>query len=144
MTNQIRRFELLVLRPLQLALLLCVVLTIFGRLWLLLVGSILGLLYLGIVGSQLHVFQSTSQLAEGPLDGRAARIEAETVPAGVKQMLVGHSCTRIGILIGFATALVLWGAFAWRWYFALLVAGVSLIFTGAVLKIVFRTTTSEA
>lgn len=144
MTNQIRRFEVLILRPLQLALLLSAVLTIFRGRWLWLGGCVLGLFYLGIVGSKLHPLQSASELAEGPLEGRAAHIERESLPSGTKQMLVGHACTRIGILVGCATGLVLWAAFAWRWYFAGLIALVAMMFAGAVLKVVFRTTTFEA
>jgi hypothetical protein len=144
MTDQIKRFELLILRPLQIALLLSALVTIIRAQWLWLGCSLLGLFYLGIVGSKLHPLQSASELAEGPVEGRAARIESTLLPPGLKQMLVGHACTRVGILIGLAAGVVLWGALGWRWYFALLVAWFILMFVGATLKVVFGTTTFEA
>ncbi len=143
MTNQIRRFEMVILRPLQLVLLLAAVFTIFRGRWLWLGGSVLALFYLGIVGSKLRPLQSASELAQGPLEGPAARIEADALPSGMKQMLVGHACTRIGILIGFATGLILWTTLAWRWYFAVLIAWIAMMFAGTLLKVVFRTTTIE-
>ena len=144
MADKIRRFEVFILRPLQIAFLVSAVVLLLKTLWLGLVGCVLCSFYLGIIGSKLHPLQSASELAKGPLEGRAARIESELLPAGVKQMLVSHACTRVGILIGLSTAIILWSAFGWRWYFALLVAFVSMILVGAILKVAFRTTTAEA
>jgi len=143
MTNRIRRFEVVILRPLQIAFLISAVILLFKALWLWLVGCALGTFYLGTIGSQLHPLQSASELAEGPLAGRAARIESEALPVSVTQMLVGHACTQVGILIGLSTGIILWGAFGLRWYFALPVTLFSILFAGAILKVVFRTTMAE-
>jgi hypothetical protein len=144
MTDKIKRFEVFILRPLQIAFLISAVVLLLKALWLWLVGCALGIFYLGVIGSNLHPLQSVSELAEGPLEGRAVRIESEVLPAPVKQMLVGYACTRIGLLIGLSTGIILWLAFGWRWYFALLVAWLSILFAGAILKVAFRTTAAEA
>jgi hypothetical protein len=144
MTDKIRRFEVFILRPLQIVFLISAVVLLIKALWLWLVGCALCIFYLGIIGSKLHPLQSASELAEGPLEGRAARIESKLLPAQVKQMLVGHACTRVGILIGLSTGIILWSAFGWRWYFVLIVSWLSLLFAGAILKIAFRTSAAEA
>jgi len=139
MADQSKRFEIVILRPLQILFLVSAIVFLFKGMWLWLVGCALSLLYLGIVGSKLHPLQSASDLAKGSLKGSAARIESELLPTEVKQMLVGHACTRVGILVGFTTGLLSWAALGWRWYFALLVAWFFMLLTGVLLKLVFKT-----
>lgn len=123
MIDQAKRFEIAILRPLQGLLTISGVAFLLRGLWLWLAGCALGLLYLGVIGSELHPLQTASDLSKGPLEGRAARIESDLLPAEAKRMLVGHACTRVAILIGFSTGLVLWLARGWRWYLALLSCG---------------------
>jgi hypothetical protein len=139
MADLAKRFEVVVLRPLQIIFTITAILFLFKGKWWGLSGCVVGLLYLGIVGSKLHPFQSASDLAKGPLNGPAAHLESELPQPEVKQVLIGHACTRIGILIGVATGVVTWAAFGWRWYFVLLVMWVTIMFSGAILKLAFRT-----
>lgn len=139
MADQAKRFEIAVLRPLQLVLLASAVLFLFRGMWWWLAGCLLSVFYLGIVGSKLHPLQSTSDLAQGPTQGTAARLESELLPLSVKQMLVGHACTRVGIFIGFAVGVGSWSALGWRWYFALLLACFGMLVSGALLKLAFKT-----
>ncbi|OIQ80870.1 hypothetical protein GALL_373670 [mine drainage metagenome] len=54
-------------------------------------------------------------------------------------MLVGHACTRTGILLGVSGGVVSWAAFGLSWYFALVVAWFIMFLTGALLKLSFKT-----
>ena len=138
MINQVRQFELAILRPLQLAFFAAAIIAGFTRHWFWLGGCVLAFLYLGTVGSKLHPFQTASELASGPLTNPAADREAALLSPGAKSGLVGVACTRIGILLGFAAGLVFWFALDWRWYFALPAAWLVLMFSGAFLKVAFR------
>lgn len=144
MTSQAKRFEIVILRPLQIVFLISAVAFLFQCMWWWLGGCFLGLLYLGIVGSKLHPLQSATDLAKGPLDGPAAQIESELIPAEPKKMLVGHACTRVGILLGVTTGVVVSLAVGWSWYLALPIALVTMLSTGALLKMAFRTVSYEA
>ena len=139
MTDQAKRFEIAILRPLQIVFLISAVVFLFKGMWWWLVGCVVSLFYLGIVGSKLHPLQSASDLAQGPIQGTNARIEPELRPPAVRQMLVGHACTRVGILIGFAVGVVSWAALGWRWYFALLFGLLGILLSGALLKLTFKT-----
>jgi hypothetical protein len=107
MADQAKRFEIIILRPLFVVFLVSGIAFLFKAWWWWLAGSILGLFYLGIVGSKLHPLQSASDLAEGPLEGASGRIESKLLPPAIKLALVGHACTRVGILIGVTTGVVL-------------------------------------
>ena len=107
--------------------------------WWWLAGCAIGASYLGIVGSKLHPLQSAADLAQGPLEGPAARIESEALPVEVGRMLVGHACTRIGIFLGLVGGVVSWAGFGLSWYFALAVAWLIMLLTGALLKLAFKT-----
>ena len=139
MTDLIKRFEILILRPIYIVFLISVVVFLFKGMWWWLAGCVGGMFYLGIVGSKLHPFQSASELANGPTEGPAAQIESELLPPEVKQMLVSHACTKVGILAGITSGVVLWAALGWRWYFARLVVWFILLLTGALLKLAFKT-----
>jgi hypothetical protein len=138
MADQAKRFEIVILRPLQILFLVSAVVFLFNGMWLWFAGCVLGLIYLGIVGSKLHPLQSASDIAKGPLEGPSAFIESESLPPEVKQALVGHACTRVGILVALTIGMILWAALGWRWYFALLLVWVTILFTGALLKLAFR------
>jgi hypothetical protein len=138
MADQAKRFEIVVLRPLQILFLVSAVVFLFRGMWVWLGACALGFFYLGIVGSKLHPLQSARDLAEGPLEAPSARVESERLPPEVKQMLVGHACTQVGILVGLTVGLVLWAPLGRHWYLTLPLAWVTLVFTGGLLKVAFR------
>jgi len=139
MNDPAKHFEIVILRPLQIIFLVSAAVFLLKGMWVWLAGCAVAVLYLGIVGSKLHPFQSASDLSKGPLQGPAARIESELIPLEVKPILIGHACTRVGILLGFITGVVSWAALGWRWYFAFLVVWVIMLLTGALLKLAFKT-----
>lgn len=129
---------MIVLRPLHvLSVVLAMVFLIKG-LWLYLMASVAALFCLGIIGSKLHPFQSAEELAQGPIEGHAARLEAQQLTQQDEHTLIGPACTRVGILIGFFVGVVLWMGFRLHWYFALGIACVVMLFAGAILKLAFR------
>lgn len=138
MADRAKRFEIVILRPLQILFVVSAVVFLLKGVWLWLAGCALGVSYLGVVGSKLHPLQSASDLAKGPLQGPSGSIESELLPREVKQMLVGHACTRVGILVGLTIGVVLWATLGWRWYFALPVALATMLFSGASLKLAFK------
>ena len=131
MADQAKRFEVTILRPLQVVFLVSAVVLLFKGMWWWLAGCAIGAFYLGIVGSKLHPLQSAADLAQGPIEGPAARIESEVLPVEVGRMLVGHACTRIGIFLGLVGGVVSWAGFGLSWYFALAVAWLIMLLTGA-------------
>ena len=137
MTDPVRSFELYVLRPLQLAILAVALVLGFQGLWLWLLAPVAAIFYLGIIGSKLHPFRNARGLAEGPLEGPTARFERTLVSPGMAASLVGHACTRVGILVALGVGLFLWAALGWRWYLALLASYILLPFVGGSLKAVF-------
>ncbi len=140
MTDQYKRFENIILRPLQIIIfLLSAIIFLVKGMWWWLAGGIVALFYLGIIGSKLHPLQSSSNLAEGPTTNPGSQIESELLPQEVKQMLVGHACTRVGILIGVFAGIASWAFLAWHWYFAFLFALLAMLFSGAILKLLFKT-----
>jgi len=136
--HQTRRFTVAVLRPLQIILLLSGAAFLFESMWWLLGVCILGVFYLGIVGARLHPLQSVTELAEGPLEGEAARIESKLLSPAAQRSLVGRACTQVGILVGLVAGAVAWLGLGWRWYLALIVALVVMLFVGALLKLAFK------
>lgn len=144
MSDQAKRFEISVLRPLQILFLVSAVVFLFKGMWWWLAGCAADMFYLGIVGSKLHPLQTASDLSKGPMEGPAAQIESELLSPEVKQILVGHSCTRVGILLGVTAGVVSWAALGWRWYFSLLVAWFTMVLTGAILKLALKTVQPKA
>lgn len=138
MFNQVRRFEIAVLRPVQLLLLGAAVVMVSRSQWWWLAGCVLGIFYLGIVGSKLHPLQSASDLTKGPLESSEALAESAILSPGDKRWLVGQACTSVAILMGLALFVVLLGALDWRWYWAVLTAWVAMILVVVVLKVVFK------
>jgi hypothetical protein len=137
--DQAKRFEIAILRPLQIVLVVSAVVVVFKGMWWWLAGCGVGALYLGIVGSKLHPLQPASDLAQAPFEGPAARIESEVFPTRVRQVLVGHACTRVGILVGIAGGAVSWAGLGLAWYWAIVVAWFTMILIGASLKLAFKT-----
>ena len=133
------RFEVVVLRPLQAVFLVSAVVFLFIGMWWWLLGCAAGVFYLGIIGSKLHPLQSAAALAQGPIEGPAAQIESEILPSEVKQMLVGHACTRTGIFLGVVGGVISWAALGLSWYFALVTTWLIILLTGALLKLAFKT-----
>jgi hypothetical protein len=137
MTNKARRFELVVLRPVHVGLVVLVLVCLLQGMWWWLGGCIIGLFYLGCVGASLHPLQSGSDLAQGPTEGPAAQIESELLPAEVVGALVGRACTGVGIFFGLTVGALLWGAVGWSWYVAIPLALVATLLTGGTLKVTF-------
>jgi hypothetical protein len=134
----IRSFELFVLRPCSVLLLLSAVIFIVKGMWFLLGGSILGLFYLGIIGSKLHPLQSASGLAQGPTRSIGALAEAEALSSETQELLVSHACTRVGLLFGVSVGVLSWVLLGWSWYFALTFGFMTSLFIGAGLKVTFK------
>lgn len=138
-TRPVRNFELRVLRPLWVAVLgAAAVLGLNGQ-WVWLGASILGLLILGAIGSQLHPIQSASELAEGPLEGSAAKHESVLLPDDVQRLLVDRACLRVGMFLGALAFLVGFWALGVRWWLAGIVAWLLLLLSAALLKVAFKT-----
>ena len=135
--DQVRRFKVVVLRPLWVALLATAGLLAVGGHWLWLGGALLGVFYLGVIGSNLHPLQSAGDLATEPLTGPVALQEALLLPAQIKAPLVGHACTRVGLLVGVASGVVLYSALELPWYIGLVGVLLSTPVTVAFLKLFF-------
>jgi len=138
MVDPTKRFEIVILRPLQVLFVATAVVFLSRGAWLRLVACGAGAFYLGVVGSKLHPLQSASDLAQGPLEGTAAVAESESLPYELKQTLLGHACTRVGIRAGVTIGVVLWARLGWRWYFVLPAAYVTMMLCGASLKLAFK------
>jgi hypothetical protein len=138
MADQAKRFEILVLRPLQVLFLVGAITSLVKFTWLWLVGCTVALFYLGIVGSGLHPLQSTTGLAEGPLGGPHADIESQLLSSDARRVLASHACTKVAILIACTMGVVVWAGFGWRWYSVLLVWWLAVGITGGLLKLAFR------
>jgi len=137
MADPVRPFELAVLRPLQVLLLGVALVSLIRAEWLWLGGAVLALLYLGVVGSKLHPLQSARDLAEGPLESPRAKAEAAVLPDTMKFLLVGHACTRVGILVGVAAGASLLTFAHWRWYAASIAGAIVMTLAGGTLKAIF-------
>ena len=137
MEGHARRFEAMILRPLQVAFIFAAIPLAVRESWWWIAGGIIALLCLGSIGSALHPLQSASELAQGPLNGPAASAEARVLPPPVQAALVGGACTRVGLLLGLAVLCVLWWAFAMAWYAALVVAWITAMAVGVALKLAF-------
>ena len=138
MNDQAKRFEITILRPLQVVLIISVIVMLFKGMWWWMFGCVVSIFYLGIIGSKLHPIQSASDLAKGPTEGPAAQIETVALPDAVKRMLIGHACTKVGILLGVVAGLVSWTVLGWRWYFAILIFWFIMMLSGSILKLVFK------
>ena len=133
--DPVRRFELRVMRPLQLVLIGTAVFNLVRGEWWLLGGAVVGSFYLGVIGSGLHPLQTAMDLMQGTVEGPAAVREAETLSLRQKQGLVVRATRRVGIGFGFATFGVLLYTLGWKWYASLLVAWVSMILSSVLLRI---------
>ena len=139
MTDHYKRFEVFILRPLQILFLASAIVFLVKSMWWGAAAGAACIFYLGIIGSKLHPLQSASDLAQGPLEGTKAQIESELLTPEMKRMLVGHACTRIGILLGVVAGVVSCAALGWRWYFALLIIWPTILLSGALMKLAFKT-----
>ena len=106
--------------------------------WWWLVGAVVGSFYSGIIGAKIHPKQSFSDLSRGSVTGAAADREAASLTDVEQHLLVSHACTHVGILLGVTSGGVLWAA-GLSWYVAAIVGFVCLLFSGAILKVLFRT-----
>ena len=139
MSDLIRRFEIVVLRPLWLVFIAAGVFAALNGRWAWIGGSVLGCFLVGIIGARLHPHQSARDLASGPTTGVAALEEAQRLTFSEKTWLVDRACTAVGLLVGITLAIVLGVVVEWRWYIAIPLGCVALVIVGALLKMAFRT-----
>jgi MFS family permease len=137
--NQLRRFEVFVLRPLNVLTGVAAVVLLVEHRWVLGALCVAGSFYVGLVGASLHPLQSARQLARGSIDTPAATLEAELLPSEVKNQLVDRACTWVGLFLGLATAGLLYAGLSWRWYAVFPVAAFCVMVSGACLKLIFQT-----
>jgi len=140
MKEKIRKFEIFILRSVQLILILLVAISAINKFWFLLGAGIVGLFYLGIIGSNLHPLQSVADLAKGPLTNPAAKEELKTISPEQSNILVGHACTRIGILLGFEVGVISLNIYHISWFLTVIIGLVVATITGSILKVIFKTT----
>jgi len=139
MKEKIKKFEISILRPAQLILILLVIIFGINKFWFLLAAGIMGLFYLGIIGGNLHPLQSAADLAKGPLTTPAAKEELKTIPPKQSNILVGHACTRIGILLGFGAGITSFNTYHMSWFLAVIIGLLVATMTGTILKVIFKT-----
>ena len=139
MLDPVRAFERRALRPLQILLVALIVFSVVQRDWWWVGGAIAALFYLGTIGAKLHPRQTASDLANGPLEGVAAQREPAGLLTTEKARRVGHACTRIAILISVYAFAVTYGPLGLRWYWCAAIAWGTLLLTGSVLKLTFKT-----
>ena len=139
MTSKARRFELMILRPLQAGFVVLVLICLFQADVVVVGGCIIGVLCLGFIGATLHPLQSAFDLAQGPTKTSAAQKESESLPPEIVNVLVDRACTSVGILLGLIIGPLLWGALGWSWYIAIPLTLVAVVLTGATLKLAFKT-----
>jgi hypothetical protein len=135
----VRHFDRFVLKPLHLIFIAAAVAFLIGRLWPWLAGAVFGSFYLGVIGAKLHPHQSFSDLASGPTTSPAALKEEVSLTPLEHRALLGRACTRVGILVGVFVGIVLYGMMGWRWYFASMIGFMSMLLSGALLKVTFKT-----
>lgn len=138
MPDPIRRFEILVLRPIHAILALCCFVLLFKGHWLWASACALGWFFLGFIGASMHPLQSASDLAEGPLENPTADFESQIFTDQFKALIVGRTCTKVSMFLSVFLCLVLLFAAGIRWYFALPISWVSLVFIGGFLKFSFK------
>jgi hypothetical protein len=138
MTCSVRHFDRFILKPIFWLFSVAAVAFLIGFHWWCLAGAVLGSFYTGIIGAKLHPRQSFSDLATGSLTEPAATKEEVSLSALEQRLLVSHACTRVGILVGVTLGIILWSVIGWRWYFASIVGFVCLMFSGAILKLLFK------
>jgi hypothetical protein len=141
MIDRAKQFEIGILRPLQIVFLASCVFFVIKGMCLWLFGCVLGVIYLGIIGSKLHPLQSATDLSKGPLESLGAQLESELLNFEIRRVIVGHACTRVGILLGISTGALFWGFLGLRWYFSILIALVVTGIIGGLLKFLFKTVT---
>ena len=100
-------------------------------------ASAIGIFYVGIIGQKLHPKMSTRELMEGPLISDAAHRESMLLSPIENKLLVGHACTRVGILCGGIAAFVLITELQWKWFIAIPLSFILLLISGAILKSIF-------
>ena len=98
-----------------------------------------GVFYIGIIGANLHPLQSASELARGPLTNPMAKKELKSISPQQANLLVGHACTRVGILIGVGMGIIVFNLYHWSWLLSGISGIVSSVITGSILKLTFKT-----
>ena len=99
MNGPVRRFELLLLRPLWVAVLAVAIYLAISGMWIWIAACVAALMYIGLIGATLHPRQSAADLAQGPLEGPAGKAEAQTLTTSEQVELVGKASTRVGLLM---------------------------------------------
>ncbi|CAN5560331.1 hypothetical protein BH10BAC5_BH10BAC5_19450 [soil metagenome] len=134
-----KRFELLILRPLQFVFIVAIFIFVFNKMWILLGMAVFCIFYLGVIGSKLHPYQSTTDLMKGPLESEAAKAETNHILPTEARFLIGHACTKVGFLIGLVTGITLGVATDMAWYFIVIIIFLTIMMVGGFLKFFFKT-----
>lgn len=115
---RLRTFEVRVLRPIHVALILGAIFAGFNGRWWWVGGCVVGMLYVGAVGARLHPLQSARDLANGPLDNPVAAIEASSLSAEDVYWILSTAIRKVSFLVGVVTGALLLSEAHWRWYAA--------------------------
>jgi hypothetical protein len=139
MKDEYKRFEIMILQPFQILFIGCIILFLLKAMWLWAGGFLLAVFYLGIIGSKLHPLQSAADLSRGPLNTPLGQAESAILLLETKKLLVGHACTRTGILLGISIGALLWKFLGLHWFIGIPIIWILMILLGAILKIIFKT-----
>jgi hypothetical protein len=137
MSNNLRRFEIAILRPMWGATILLAGISLLSRWWWSLGGCCAALFYLGTIGSKLHPLQSGHDLSAGPTKSPGAVREATILTTSDQLLLVTDASIRVAVLIGISTFAFLVGVKHWRWYWDILVSLVVTVNIASVLRAIF-------
>jgi hypothetical protein len=129
----IKRFELAVMRPIWLSIIVIGLVHGFRHEWWSVAAMVVALLLFGGIGGALHPVMSASELAEGPTDSTGAKDENSVLSSAVQRAVIARGCnlsaTFLIPYVGWIATRVL----GWRWYVALpLALATSTLIGGAV------------
>src|SRR5437879_1957766 len=114
MSDPIRSFEITILRPIFVIALVGAGTMLWRGEWWSMALCLLLLFCVGAIGSQLHPFQTASEMSEGPLTGRAGTQESTLFSDGQKKYILGRACTRVAVVLSVSLFLILVQSIGWR------------------------------
>jgi len=79
--------------------------------------------------------QSATDLAKGPLTNPVAKEELKIIAPEQSNILVGHACTRIGILLGFGLGAIAFSIYHLSWFSAIISGIIAATIIGSILKV---------
>jgi hypothetical protein len=136
-TGPVRHFESVALRPFWALTLVAGITAAFSGAWGSVALAALLLWFLGITGSALHPLQSARDLTEGPLENPAAAVEEELLSVPFQAGMVSRASMHLSMAIGIAGAWIAIVWLHWRWYAALPLAYLLMVWVGGAMRYVF-------